>query len=152
MLKDAKSGIAPAEMDPKNQVQKLEQVIQKGEAFISLLGERGVNTDSVRRKVDEAKMHFNADNMSRAYELSQECIEDLIKLKEKLREERCRREEIRGSLDRYREEGFKVEVVEQLLNEDMSRLEKEFNNFIRQMAKLKSLREKFSTFDTSGFL
>ncbi len=63
-------------------VQKLEQVMEKGEAFISFLGDKGVDTGSVRRKMDEAKAHFNANHMSKAYELTQGCIGDLMKLKD----------------------------------------------------------------------
>ena len=179
MWRKDESRIAPAETDPDNKIRKLELVLQKGETFISLLGDEGVDTGSVRRKMDEAKMHFNGDNMSRAFELSQECIEDLIKLKDiherskkevhslirdsttdkevprnkeknKLKEEE-RRKEIRSNIDRFRKEDFKVDVVEQLLDEDISLLEKEFNNFIRQVAKLKPLKEKLITFDVSGF-
>ncbi|MGA1821994.1 MAG: hypothetical protein ACMUIG_05660 [Thermoplasmatota archaeon] len=72
--------------------------------------------------------------------------------KEKKQEdEKKRRKEIRESLDRYRSEGFIVDMVEQLLEDDMNLLEEEFDQLIRNIAKLKSLREKLFTLNASGF-
>ncbi|MCU0798383.1 MAG: hypothetical protein MUC62_01760 [Candidatus Thermoplasmatota archaeon] len=66
-------------------------------------------------------------------------------------EERKRRLEIRKSLDKYSSEGFKVTTVEQLLDENMNLLEEEFDIFIRQVARLKSLKEKLFKMDATGF-
>ncbi len=66
-------------------------------------------------------------------------------------EERKRRQEIRKSLDKYSSEGFKVTTVEQLLDENMNLLEEEFDIYIRQVARLKSLKEKLFKMDATGF-
>jgi hypothetical protein len=75
-----------------------------------------------------------------------------FKDKEKKRaEENVRRSEIRENLRKYRVEGFKVEMVEQLLDEDMNLLEEEYDVFIRNLARLKSLKEKLFTMDATDF-
>ena len=51
----------------------------------------------------------------------------------------------------YRSEGFKVEMVEQLLDDDMNLLEEEYDIFIRQTARLKDLKEKLFKLDATGF-
>jgi hypothetical protein len=66
-------------------------------------------------------------------------------------EESTRREEIKRSLKKYRDEGFKTDMVSQLLDEDMNLLEEEFDIFIRQTARLKSLKEKLFKLDATGF-
>ncbi|MEA3559500.1 MAG: hypothetical protein U9R75_09635, partial [Candidatus Thermoplasmatota archaeon] len=66
-------------------------------------------------------------------------------------EESSRRGEIKASLDKYGAEGFKTEMVEQLLDEDMNLLEEEFDIFIRQTVKLKSIKEKLFKLDAAGF-
>lgn len=66
-------------------------------------------------------------------------------------EENKRREEIKKNLDRYRDEGFKVDVVSQLLDEDINLLEEEFDIFIRQTARLRSLKERLFKLDATGF-
>ncbi|MDG6224185.1 MAG: hypothetical protein QCI82_01590 [Candidatus Thermoplasmatota archaeon] len=75
-----------------------------------------------------------------------------IKDREKrLVEESKRRAEIKESLRRYRVEGYKVEMVEQLLNEDMNLLEEEYDIFVRNLAKLKSLKERLFSMDATDF-
>jgi hypothetical protein len=68
-----------------------------------------------------------------------------------LEEESKRRSEIRKSIDKYRTEGFKVEMVEQLLDDDMNLLEEEYDIFIRQTARLRGLKEKLFKLDATGF-
>lgn len=69
----------------------------------------------------------------------------------KQEDEKKRRKEIKESLDRYRSEGFIVDMVEQLLDDDINLLEEEFDQLIRNIAKLKSLREKLFTLNATGF-
>ena len=66
-------------------------------------------------------------------------------------EETTRRDEIRKSLEKYMDEGFKVDMVSQLLEEDINLLEEEFDIFIRQTARLRSLKEKLFKMDATGF-
>jgi len=66
-------------------------------------------------------------------------------------EETQRRSEIKENLRRYRAEGFRVEMVEQLLDEDMNLLEEEYDIFVRNLARLKTLKEKLFTMDATGF-
>lgn len=66
-------------------------------------------------------------------------------------EESSRRDEIKESLKKYGSEGFRTEMVEQLLDEDMNLLEEEYDIFIRQTIKLKSLKEKLFKLDATGF-
>jgi hypothetical protein len=69
----------------------------------------------------------------------------------KKEDEKKRRDEIRENLERYRGEGYKVYMVEQLLDDDMNLLEEEFDQLIRNIAKLKSLKEKLFKLNAMGF-
>lgn len=69
----------------------------------------------------------------------------------RLEEENKRRNEIKSSLEKYRSEGFKIDMVEQLLDDDMNLLEEEYDVFIRQTARLKNLKEKLFKLDATGF-
>ncbi|MGA1793289.1 MAG: hypothetical protein ACMUHM_05010 [Thermoplasmatota archaeon] len=66
-------------------------------------------------------------------------------------EETTRRVEIKKSLEKYSEEGFKTDMISQLLDEDINLLEEEFDIFIRQTARLRSLKEKLFKLDATGF-
>ncbi len=65
--------------------------------------------------------------------------------------ERKRRNEIKKSLEKYSAEGFKIDMVEQIIDDDINLLEEEFDIFIRQTARLKSLKEKLFKLDATGF-
>ena len=66
-------------------------------------------------------------------------------------DESKRRAEIRESLRRYRVEGYKVDMVEQLLDEDINLLEEEYDIFVRNLAKLKTLKERLFSMDATDF-
>ena len=79
---------------------------------------------------------------------------DISSLQEKEKrqvEESKRRAEIRESLRRYRVEGYKVDMVEQLLDEDINLLEEEYDIFVRNLAKLKTLKERLFSMDATDF-
>ncbi|MBN1538529.1 MAG: hypothetical protein JW939_00150 [Candidatus Thermoplasmatota archaeon] len=71
--------------------------------------------------------------------------------KKRRSEEDKRRDEIKKSLEKYIDEGFKVDMVSQLLDEDINLLEEEFDIFLRQTAKLRSLKERLFKLDATGF-
>ncbi|MDD1713535.1 MAG: hypothetical protein LUQ69_10260, partial [Methanoregulaceae archaeon] len=82
-------------------------------------------------------------------------LEKLIKVEKdnqrKRDDERKRRIEIKKTLDKYASEGYKVAMVEQLLDEDINLLEEEFDIFMRQSSRLRSLKEKLFKLDATGF-
>jgi len=65
--------------DPR--VAKLEEVIRKGEAFISILEKKGIDIGDSKDSIIEAKGYFDKGDLSRSYKLAQEGIKGLIKLK-----------------------------------------------------------------------
>lgn len=78
-------------------------------------------------------------------------IKDSKDMDLKKEEARKRRNEIQKSLKKYSAEGFKVDMVEQLLDDDINLLEEEYDIFIRQTSKLRSLKEKLFKLDATGF-
>ena len=67
------------------------------------------------------------------------------------KDEEKRRTEIVNSLEKYREEGFKVDTVKQVIDDDINLLEEEYDQLIRNIAKMKELKEKLFTLNASGF-
>jgi hypothetical protein len=63
-------------------VQKLETILKKGDIIISVLDKQGITTDDVKIKMEEAKQSFSGGDLSKAYKLAQQCIGELMKLKE----------------------------------------------------------------------
>ena len=55
-------------------IQKLEQVIRKGDAFAQQLERQGVDISKVRPKLDAAKDHFNTGEHQKTFALIQEFI------------------------------------------------------------------------------
>ncbi|RLF68881.1 MAG: hypothetical protein DRN57_02580 [Thermoplasmata archaeon] len=78
-------------------------------------------------------------------------INEMKEIDKKQLETRKRKNEIRKSLERYQEEGFKVDMVSQLLDDDINLLEEEYDIFIRQTARLKALKEQLFQLDAAGF-
>ncbi|MFW3145362.1 MAG: hypothetical protein ACMUIE_00945 [Thermoplasmatota archaeon] len=111
--------------------------------------------ESVLKKVSELeKIINNPWLLDQVVERMLALEKDLHREKENLKrreEERSRRDEILSSLEKYRSEGFRTDVVEQLLDEDINLLEEEFDIFIRQTTRLKSLKEKLFKLDATGF-
>ncbi|MGA1847860.1 MAG: hypothetical protein ACMUHB_00840 [Thermoplasmatota archaeon] len=107
------------------------------------------------KKIEEIQeLIDNPWQLDRVVELMLSLEKDINNEKEQISrkaEEKTRKEEIKASMEKYREEGFKVTMVEQLLDEDINLLEEEYDIFIRQTAKLKSLREKLFKLDATGF-
>ncbi len=62
-----------------------------------------------------------------------------------------RRDEIKISVQKYRDDGYNVADIEILLDGDMGPLEDEYNDLIRRITKLKTLKEKIFTLDAKGF-
>ncbi len=111
--------------------------------------------DRVQGQIDDLeKIIDDPWLLDQVVERMQEIEKAIEKAKEnnkRQEEEAKRRSEIRKSLDKYRSEGFKVEMVEQLLDDDMNLLEEEYDIFIRQTARLKNLKEKLFKLDATGF-
>ena len=65
--------------DPR--IQKLRDVIAKGEAFIGFLDKRGVDIEGPRDDINNAKSSFDGEDLARSYTLAQRGIKELIRLK-----------------------------------------------------------------------
>ena len=66
-------------------------------------------------------------------------------------EEIKRREDIKSSVHKYMDDGYNVAGIEVLLDGDIEALENEYNDLIRRVTKLKTLKEKIFTLDAKGF-
>ncbi|MCK5774333.1 MAG: hypothetical protein KAH57_11140 [Thermoplasmata archaeon] len=69
----------------------------------------------------------------------------------KQNEEIKRRDEIKISVQKYRDDGYNIADIETLLDGDMGPLEDGYNDLIRRITKLKALKEKIFTLDAKGF-
>ncbi len=69
----------------------------------------------------------------------------------KQNDERKRMGEIRSSVQKYKVDGYNVAGIEVLLDGDVEPLEDEYNDLIRSVTKLKTLKEKIFTLDAKGF-
>ncbi len=112
-------------------------------------------SDSFNKRISELdKMINDPWLLDQIVERMLELEKEMKSEKERQRrkdEEKGRREEIKAGLEKYGAEGFRTEMVEQLLDEDINLLEEEYDIFIRQTAKLKSLKEKLFKLDAAGF-
>ena len=78
-------------------------------------------------------------------------MKDMDDKTRKRKGEEKRRREIREGLEKYRSQGYKVDMVEQVMDEDMNLLEEEYDHLMRNIAKMKSLKEKLFTLNATGF-
>jgi len=131
----------------------VEFLMKEKQKLLSFLNEP--LTEKFKKKIDEIESIINNPwQLDRVVELMLGLEKDINKEKEQISrraEETTRREEIKTAIEKYREEGFKVTMVDQLLDEDINLLEEEYDIFIRQTAKLRSLKERLFKLDATGF-